>query len=42
MKEFNLSEWLTLENTEIPYIPNNLGLKEGDKVKIIIVKTEQQ
>lgn len=35
-------EWLTLENTEIPYIPNNLGLKEGDKVKIIICKTEQQ
>ena len=35
-------EWLTLENTEIPYIPNNLGLKEGDKVKIIIIKSEQQ
>ena len=35
-------EWLTLENTEIPYIPNNLRLKEGDKVQLIIVKTEQQ
>jgi hypothetical protein len=34
-------EWLTLENTEIPYIPDNLGLKEGDKVKIIIVKEQQ-
>jgi hypothetical protein len=33
-------EWFTLENTEIPCIPDNLGLKEGDKVKIIIVKTE--
>ena len=35
-------EWLTLENTEILYIPDNLGLKEGDKVKIIIIKSEQQ
>lgn len=34
-------EWLTLENTEIPYIPDKLGLKDGDKVKIIIVKEEQ-
>jgi len=33
-------EWLTLENTEIPFIPNNFGLKEGDKVKIIIVKED--
>lgn len=33
-------EWLTLENTEIPYIPDNLGLKDGDKVKILIVKEE--
>ena len=36
------AEWLTLENTEIPYIPDNLGLKEGDKVKIIIVKEENK
>lgn len=35
-------EWLTLENTEIPSLPDNLGLKEGDRVKIIIVKEEQQ
>lgn len=33
-------EWLTLENTEILYIPEELGLKDGDKVKIIIVKDE--
>ncbi len=33
-------EWLTLEDTEIPFIPNNIGLKEGDKVKIIILKEE--
>jgi hypothetical protein len=35
-------EWLTLENTEIPSLPDSLGLKDGDKVKIIIVKEEQQ
>ena len=35
-------EWITLENTEIPYIPEELGLKEGDNVKIIIVKEEQK
>lgn len=31
-------EWLTLEDTEIPFIPDNIGLKDGDKVKIIIIK----
>ncbi len=30
--------WLTLANTEIPELPESLGLKEGDKVKIVIVK----
>ena len=34
--------WLTLENTEILSLPDNIRLKEGDKVKIIVVKTEQQ
>lgn len=32
--------WLTLANTEIPELPENLGLEEGDKVKILIVKSE--
>lgn len=32
--------WLTLANTEIPELPESLGLKEGDKVKIVIVKSE--
>lgn len=31
-------EWLTLEDTEIPFIPDNIGLKDGDKVKVIIIK----
>ena len=31
-------EWLTLEDTEIPFIPDNIGLKDGDKVKILIIK----
>ena len=30
--------WLTLANTEIPELPESLGLEEGDKVKVIIVK----
>ena len=33
-------EWLTLEETEITYIPDSIGLKEGDKVKLIIVKED--
>ena len=33
-------EWLTLEDTEIPFILNNIGLKVGDKVKIIVLKEE--
>ena len=32
--------WLTLADTEIPELPESLGLKEGDKVKILIVKSE--
>lgn len=32
--------WLTLANTEIPELPESLGLKEGDNVKIVIVKSE--
>ena len=33
-------KWLTLENTEIPFIPENIGLKDGDKIKIIVFKDE--
>lgn len=33
-------EWLTLENTEILSLPDNIGLKDGDKVKIIIIKED--
>jgi len=32
------AEWLTLENTEIPSLPDNIDLEEGDKVKLIIIK----
>lgn len=33
-------EWITLEDAEIPFIPDNIGLKDGDKVKVIILKDE--
>lgn len=33
-------KWLTLENTEIPFIPENIGLKDGDKIKVIVFKDE--
>lgn len=33
-------EWLTLEDTEIPFIPDDIGLKDGDKVKLIIIREE--
>lgn len=32
--------WLTLANTEIPDLPESLGLREGDKVKVIIIKKD--
>lgn len=32
--------WLTLTDTEIPELPESLGLKEGDKVKVIIIKED--
>lgn len=32
--------WLTLADTEIPGLPESLGLEEGDKVKVIIVKED--
>ncbi len=35
-------EWLTLENTEIPSLPENIDLKDGDKVKILIIKEENK
>jgi hypothetical protein len=35
-------EWLTLENTEIPSLPENIDLKDGDKVKILIIKEDEQ
>lgn len=40
-EDFNESEWLDLEKTEITELPvDALGLKAGEKVKIIIVKEE--
>lgn len=36
------AEWLTLENTEIPSLPDNIDLEEGDKVKLIIIKEDNQ
>ena len=40
-EDFNESEWLDLENTEITELPvDALGLKAGDKVKVIIVKED--
>jgi len=38
--ETPVESWLTLANTEIPELPENLGLKEGDKVKVIIIKED--
>lgn len=32
--------WLTLANTDIPELPESLGFNDGDKVKILIVKSE--
>jgi hypothetical protein len=31
-------EWLTLEDTEIPYVPD--GFKDGDIVKVILIKED--
>ena len=36
-----IESWLALENNEITNLPN-IGLKEGDKVKILIVKEDEQ
>ncbi len=36
-----IESWLALENNEITNLPN-IGLKEGDRVKIIIVKDNEQ
>ena len=38
--EIPYESWLTLANTEIPELPESLGMKEGDKVKILIVKSD--
>ncbi len=38
--EYPFQEWLTLEQTEITSIPDHIGLQEGDKVKIIIIKED--
>lgn len=38
-EDFNESEWLDLEKTEITELPvDALGLKAGDKVKVIVIK----
>ena len=34
--------WLTLNNTEIYRLPENIGLKDGDKVKVIVVREEKK
>jgi hypothetical protein len=39
--EYPCEEWLTLEDSEIPIISENIGLKDGDNVKLIIVKTNE-
>ncbi|MDY6287973.1 MAG: hypothetical protein SPM02_00830 [Bacteroidales bacterium] len=36
-----IESWLALENNEITNLPN-IGLKEGDKVKVIIVKEDEK
>ena len=36
-----IESWLALENNEITNLPN-IGLKEGDKVKIFIIKADKQ
>ena len=36
-----IESWLALENNEITNLPN-IGLKDGDKVKVIIVKEDEQ
>lgn len=33
--------WLTLANTEISELPESLGLEEGDKVKVLVIKQEE-
>lgn len=39
--DYPFVEWLELEDNEIIDLPDSLGLKEGDRVKLIIVKDEQ-
>jgi hypothetical protein len=36
-----IESWLALENNEITNLPN-IGLKDGDKVKILIIKEDEQ
>jgi hypothetical protein len=36
-----IESWLALENNEIMNLPN-IGLKDGDKVKVIIVKEDEK
>ena len=36
-----IESWLALENNEITNLPN-IGLKDGDKVKVIIVKEDEE
>lgn len=38
--DYPFVEWLELEDNEIIDLPDSLGLKEGDRVKIIIIKEE--
>ena len=38
----NNTEYLTLAKDKLPHIPVSLGLNVGDKVKVIIVKEDEQ
>ena len=38
--ETEYSSWLALKDTEIPEIPESLGLKDKDKVVVLVVKKD--
>lgn len=38
----NNTEYLTLANDKLPHIPISFGINVGDKVKVIIVKEDEQ
>ena len=38
--ETEFSSWLTLKDTEIPEIPETFGLKDKDKVVVLVIKQD--